>query len=456
MAHVILTRGPLPRARLAPRSGRLLAQVKPVVQAPAAKWIIRYTFYAFIFSLPFEEAYVAGGTTVPKLLGLALAAVALLQPHVCYKFPPKAFRWFVIYLAIYALWTAYLLLVPPNIPDFSSLVVGSVFRLVQFLVLFWISYNLMRQERVVNGAFWALAAATILLAVLQLLGVTSEASKDPSRMTAFEGNPNGLATVLALGLLALFGLAYGRTKNDRKARWLFWLGAGVLALAIIQTGSRGPVVAVLASLAIFFLRGKNLATKVKYGVIALVGVLGLFVASYHNEAVRLRWEKTFYDESLAGREKIYPAAIQMIAESPLIGWGPINHFWELGPRVGKPFRDEHNVYLWILAEVGLVGAIPFFMGLWLCWRSAWSARHSAQGILPVVMLLFILAASMSETHHNRKYYWVILAHALAASSYMIRPQRPKTTVPSYARSGDMRSRFGAISGTRRPRRVLRS
>ena len=136
--------------------------------------------------------------------------------------------------------------------------------------------------------------------------------------------------------------------------------------------------------------------------------------SYHNEAVRVRWEKTFYDENLAGRDKIYSAAIGMILESPLIGWGPINHNWELGPRVGHPLRDEHNVYLWILAEVGLVGAIPFFIALWLCWRSAWGVRNGVQGIFPVMMVLFIFTAGMSGTNHNRKYYWVILSHALAA------------------------------------------
>ena len=119
-----------------------------------------YTFYAFIFSLPFEEAYIAGGTTsLPKLLGIALAAFALFQPRVCYEFPPKAFWWLVIYLFIHGLWALYLILFPPNVPDFSSAVVSSVFRFVQFLGLFWISYNLLKQERIVNGAFWALSAA---------------------------------------------------------------------------------------------------------------------------------------------------------------------------------------------------------------------------------------------------------------------------------------------------------
>ena len=50
------------------------------------------------------------------------------------------------------------------------------------------------------------------------------------------------------------------------------------------------------------------------------------------------------------REKIFPEAVGMILERPLIGWGPLNHVWELGPRVGHPFRDEHNVYLSILGR----------------------------------------------------------------------------------------------------------
>ena len=203
-----------------------------------------------------------------KLLGIALVAFALFQPRVCYEFPPKAFWWLVIYLFIHGVWALYLILFPPNVPEISSAVVSSVVRLVQFLGLFWISYNLLKQERIVNGAFWALSAAAILLAVLQLLGVTSEVtgatsavSKGMGRVTAFEGNPNSLAAVLSLGLLALFGLAYGRTKNDWKARLIFWFGAGILAVAIIQTGSRGPLVAVLASLAVFFLKGKNISDE---------------------------------------------------------------------------------------------------------------------------------------------------------------------------------------------------
>jgi O-antigen ligase len=340
----------------------------------------------------------------------------------------------------------------PNIPDFSTGVIEQFFRLVQLLSLFWISYNLLKHEQVLNGTLWALSAATVLLALLQLAGVTSDVSGQ-GRVAAFAGNPNGLATILSLGLLALFGLAYGREKQDWKGRAVFWLGSGMLAIAMVQTGSRGGVLAVMGSLSVFFLRGKNLATKLKFGAIAFMGIIVLVVASYRIEAVRVRWEKTFYDQDLAGRQKIFPATVGMILEKPLIGWGPINHLWELGPRIGRPYRDEHNVYLWILAEVGVLGAIPFFTGLWLCSCAAWRGRRGAQGILPLVMLLFLLAASMSGTLHKNKYFWVVLSLALAASSYSVgspRVKRARSGVTDFA-YGARRQRSRVIQVTARGR-----
>jgi len=405
------------------------------------KWIIRYTFYAFVFSLPFEEAVIAGGATLPKLFGLALAGSAFLQRGLCYELPPKEFGWFGAYLVIYVLWGGFLLLTPPDVPEFSGVFIDSCFRLAQLFFLFWVSYNLLRHDSIAKGALWALATSSILLSILQIVGVTSDVSKS-GRVSAFDTNPNGLATVLSLGLVALVGLAYGRTRAEWKARLAFWFGAGVVAIAIVQTGSRGAVAALAGALLLFSLKGKSLAVKLKFGLIAFVGIIALFAASYHIETVRVRWEQAFYDENLAGRERIFPEAVGMILESPVIGWGPINHLWELGSRLGLPMRDEHNVYLWLLAETGVVGAIPFLAGLWLCMRSAWRSRQTISGILPLVMLLFVVVLSLKGTYHHRKYYWVVLAYALAAGSYSGRSLRLKVAVSTNhnVRSGFVSSR----------------
>jgi O-antigen ligase len=457
MADLVLPRAQLQKA-VRVRAGALPGHAEPILNTDTTKWIIRYIFYAFIFSVPFESAYLMGGTTLSRLFGLALAAFALLQPRLCYAFPPRAFWWFAVYLLICVLWGSYLMLVPPDVLEFNRSFIKLVFRLTQLLVLFWISYNLLKQERVCTGALWALAGGTVLLAMLQILGITGDVSTD-GRVAAFEDeNPNNLAFTIALGLLALFGLGYGREKHDWKGRLFFWLASGILAMAMVQTGARGAVVAVVGSLSVFFLRGKSFGTKLKFGAIALVGIVVLTVASYQIDAVRKRWEKTFYDQSLAGREKIYPAAIGMILESPLVGWGPINHKWELGPRVGERARDEHNLYLYLLAEVGLVGAIPFFAGLWFCWRAAWSGRHRMQGILPLVMSFYLLIGGLKGTPLATKLFWVVLSYALASSSHTIRPQRSQMAVPSMYSDSAIRGRSKRMpfSRTRRPTRRSRS
>jgi O-antigen ligase len=334
------------------------------------------------------------------------------------------------------------------VPDFNSAFIGQLFRLFQSLVLFWISYNLMKEERVIKGGLWALAGSTIILAILQLIGVTTDVVGHDDRVTSFGDNPGIIGIVFSLGLLALFGIGYGREKADFKGRILFWLGSGIFGIAIVQTGSRGVILALAGSLAIFFLRGRSLGAKLKFGVIGLAGIILLAVASYQLDVVRKRWERTFYDEDLAGRQQIYAATLNMIFESPLIGWGPVNHNWELGPRVGKAYRDEHNLYLWLLAEGGVLGAIPFFAGLWLCWRAAWKARHGSQGVLPIAMLVFVLVTNLNHTIHNRKFFWLVLSYALA-SGYMVQSQRLRVLLLSNPGSGVLRRRREVAKISRR-------
>src|SRR5262249_50542735 len=65
---------------------------------------------------------------------------------------------------------------------------------------------------------------------------------------------------------------------------------------------------------------------------------------------------------------------------------------------------------------GLLGAVPFFAGLWLCWHAAWKARHSIQGVVPVALLLCFLTITAKGTWLTDKLFWVVLAYALASSS----------------------------------------
>src|SRR5262249_31186920 len=138
-----------------------------------------------------------------------------------------------------------------------------------------------------------------------------------------------------------------------------------------------------------------------------------------SKTTRMRWEQTLGVGSrsrMSHREQVYPAAWQMFTERPVFGWGPVRHCFELGRRLNESYRDTHNLMLWVLTEVGLIGAIPFFTGIWLCLRAAWKARVGVEGILPLAMTLALLTANLSLTLHNRKLHWFVLAYALASSS----------------------------------------
>src|SRR5262249_1166856 len=178
---------------------QLSGRPKVFVVSKDPKWIIRCMYYAFIASLPFETADIgAGGTSLPKLVAFAFIAVTLLQPRLCFKFAPKAFWYFTIHLCVVALMGML------QDPVFYSRITAQLWMHTQLLILFWVSYNLVQYEWIGKGTLWALAISCLVLALLQALGSASIMTGG-GRVSALRENPNSLATVLSLGLIALVG-----------------------------------------------------------------------------------------------------------------------------------------------------------------------------------------------------------------------------------------------------------
>jgi O-antigen ligase len=298
------------------------------------------------------------------------------------------------------------------------------FRIFQLLVLFWIAYNLMRSPRVARETLFALVAGCALLMVLQLTGMkstTADALKDLERSTALGENPNTVSAILALGLLALLGLVYGPGKSVLQHRWLVLPVLGLMGIAIIQTGSRGGIVALATGLALLLAGGTGPSRARNLAVVAL-GIGFLACASYLTEATRVRFQAALEGGDLAKREQTYPTALQMALERPLLGWGPSNNNWELGVRIGQPrehlWKDPHNLILHALTATGLAGTIPLLLGLWLCVKAAWRARASAHGALPLALLGTLLVINLKGPWLQCKLHWLLLAYALAAGSYV--------------------------------------
>ncbi len=117
----------------------------------------------------------------------------------------------------------------------------------------------------------------------------------------------------------------------------------------------------------------------------------------------------------------------MISEKPLLGWRPVVLWYELGTRTRSPFivRDAHNLFLHLLLEVGLLGAMPFLIGLGLCVRAAWTARVRSLGLFPLVWLITMIAANMSDTMLSTKSLWLVLILSLALGASTVKQYKRK-------------------------------
>src|SRR5574338_1035453 len=127
--------------------------------------IVRLGFYAFIFTFPLESLDVGleqGVFSISSVMGYLFIAVALLQPKVTFGELPRPLWYFAAYLFVFVslgIWQ--------KLGDSSGLV-GRLSTTIQMVVLFWISYNLFRHERVIRGTLLALSAGCVVLSVLQV------------------------------------------------------------------------------------------------------------------------------------------------------------------------------------------------------------------------------------------------------------------------------------------------
>jgi O-antigen ligase len=396
-----------------------------VEQVPRIHFAVAWVFFAFVFSIPMEEATTSMGVPISmsKLFGYIFVVGCLIQTQICFRRPPAAFWWFFAYLCIDVV------LGGMQEDRYSD----EVFRLlavsVQMTVLLWLACNLLRYEYIVKGAMISLALSCLLVAVLQRFGVGEAVEVSnygrEARFTTFGQNANEQAYILGLGLLAMIHLTYGPNESLIRPRWLVWPVFVFMVAAIVQTGSRGSTLALGAGLAVYFMQvGAARMGGMQFirNMAILAAALGVVLAlTFLSETARLRWERTIQSGHTAGRMFLFSLAGDMIEEKPLFGWGPARNRAELYQRSGEVSEgDFQNTALHVLAEAGIFGAFPFLVGCFLWVRAAWLGRNGPLGILPFAMTATTLMVCLTGTWVYRKQFWLVIALSLISGKLLIR------------------------------------
>jgi O-antigen ligase len=384
--------------------------------------IVTFMFCLMVASFPIELPHRTFRWEVPTIATTLFLLFTFLQPAKCYARIHSALLLLLGYVFVFAAsaiahgWS-------------QNIEISQLFLfLVQALLVAWTTFNLMQRDHIAKKALCLYVAACVVRTLLPMLGLAEhsayvESSTGAERVTAFGQDPNYSAMLLSAALLITIGLTQGASRPSLRVRVFAWGLAGFFLFAIVNTGSRGGLLALVTGLfTLAFSRAKNPLERLRSTLIVVVSLmaLGYFVANSY--VMRKRIERTATEGgAMAGRELLFPALWQMFHEKPLTGWGPINNQYEVINRapdlIKRPeqmTKDAHNLYLEVLTSTGLLGAVPFFLAMLLCVRGAWRARGGPFGIMPLSVMAVFLVANISLNQVVHKPFWMFMALALAA------------------------------------------
>lgn len=237
------------------------------------------------------------------------------------------------------------------VSDFSTLN-DIALEAIKLLILFVLVIHLVNTESRLRFAMGTLLLLTAILGARTLWqfhngeGFVSEGDTR-AMSTGIFGDPNDLALAMAMALPIALGFALGKVRPWTR----LWSLATVpiLGWTIFVTNSRGGMLALAASLFLFFGRRLGRAGSIVGAVVVLV--LFTFGPSRMSQM-------SADEESAQGRVTAWEAGMDMLQRSPIWGVGK-DQFVENNK---DNYLTAHNSLVLCLAELGLLGT-AFWIGL---------------------------------------------------------------------------------------------
>ena len=423
-----------------------------IVMTNLAAGVAVFAVVAFLDLLPVSGAAV----TIPKAAG-ALLVVAWLAALATrrettndfFSDHPQVSYLFLLFLA----WCCASLLWAED----PSSGVDNIYRYALNILLFVVAYTAVGTRQ---HAVWVVSGFLVGAMISAFFGILfpapPESPDDIARLSGAGVEANELAAVLvaAMALAAALAAGWRRAPMVRLAA----LGViGFCVFGVIMSFSRGGLVALGAALvAAVLLGGRWRPAAAMLLVVVAIGVGGYltYVAS------PMERERVTTTQGGTGRADIWAVGWRMVQSSPTNGIGvgqfPVSsiHFL-LAP--GALLRDEfivddpktaHNIYLEVLAELGVVGLVLFLSILIFSLTSAIRAARAfermadlkmeviARGV--AVAVIALLAADFFASEQFSKQLWLLLAlgpalHRIArvgeteAAEEDVRPGSPELT-----------------------------
>lgn len=244
----------------------------------------------------------------------------------------------------------------------------------------------------------------------------------PVALTFSDGDHSiSMGRQMAAGLLVALAIVLG--GGDRSARLVAAGSMPLLVTALIASGARGPVVALLAgAAALMFLGIQERAARRRLVVIALAvataGAMVQVVVPQTSVVRSFSFASTDVEGTSSGRTEMWAQALRAFREHPELGIGT-GGFAEVNP----PMIYPHNLLLEVGAELGIAGVLLVLglLGHAVVRLGRAHLRAGPEDRLAVATVAALLAAALANAmfsyalHANWEVWlWVGVGTALAA------------------------------------------
>jgi O-antigen ligase len=379
---------------------------------------------AFLEALP----HVAGAASVAKLTGLLLLGAWLASMAISHQEERRSrdllarhvvLVWALVLFAGWAL-ASVIWAEEPLIARTTAM------RFVLNFALFPIVYAALRGVREAQWLFCVYIGGALFSAGY---GFLTSGLSDDGRLSGSGVNPNQLGGLLIVSVVMSLALACNR-QWALPVRALLVVASAASGMALIATASRGALLGlVVSTLVAPLLIGKGRRLRAA-GVVGLAAVIGIVCVLALAPAGTLSRYKSA-EHSGTGRVDLWTVGLRMVEDKPVRGVGAGNfqtssiHYLL---RPGTILRDDfivdepkvaHNIYLAVLAELGVVGLAIFLFILGYCLRCALvgarllqragdlAGEVIARGLL--IALVGLLAADFFSSQLYSKQLWLLLA-----------------------------------------------
>ena len=231
------------------------------------------------------------------------------------------------------------------------------------------------------------------------------------RIAVWGLNPISTGRVTGLAVVILSAVLVIRWRGIAPY-WIAIIAIPIGTVATFQSGSRGPILAILVSLAAVLLVAGPSKTFIQRATI--LGFLGLGARLLFSSPILENTRLTTADAN--GRDILFGTAVETIASNPTgIGWG--NFYLELPnfSRVDAFTLYPHNIFLEIGVEGGWFALATFVMLVFLSFRNLLRGVQAGKSIAVIVLAVFIFAlvnASLSSDFVGNRLLWLSIGLSL--------------------------------------------